>query len=161
MFICWPDMWYHTSGDTPDKSDATQLKRVVVIGAAAAAFLANAGPEEAPKIIAETSGRGLARLGLEKLRAEKMVADADAKGLHDACEGGLEHRRQAFEREKEAVLTCRFFAGGDPALEGLIKSKAAALDAVQSACLRETDESIQAALPQGRPEGPEAGPDRR
>ena len=117
MFICWPDMWYHTSGDTPDKSDATQLKRVVVIGAAAAAFLANAGPEDAPKIIAETSGRGLARLGLEKLRAEKMVADADAKGLHDAFKEALNIIGQAFGREKEAVLSCRFFAGGDAAVE--------------------------------------------
>jgi hypothetical protein len=140
MFICWPDMWYHTSGDTPDKSDATQLKRVVVIGAAAAAFLANAGPEDAPKIIAETSGRGLARLGLEKLRAEKMVADAGANGLHDACKEALNIIGQAFGREKEAVLTCRFFAGGDRAVEGLIRSKTAALDAVQAACLRETDE---------------------
>jgi hypothetical protein len=140
MFICWPDMWYHTSGDTPDKSDATQLKRVVVMGAAAAAFLANAGPADAPKIIAETSGRGLARLGLEKLRAEKMVMDADAKGLPDACQEALNIIDQACGREKEAVLTCRFFAGGDPAVESLIKSKAAAFDAGRAAYRRETEE---------------------
>jgi len=140
MFICWPDMWYHTSGDTPDKSDATQLKRVVVIGAAAAAFLANAGPEDAPKIIAETSGRGLARLGLEKLRAEKLVADTDAKGLHDACTEALNIVSQALEREKEAVLTCGFFAKGDAAFEGLIKSRTAALDAFRPSFLREVEE---------------------
>ncbi|OGD20088.1 MAG: hypothetical protein A2W03_00235 [Candidatus Aminicenantes bacterium RBG_16_63_16] len=140
MFICWPDMWYHTSGDTPDKSDSTQLKRVVVLGTAAAAFLANAGPEEAPKVIAETSGRGLARLGLDKLRAEKMVADADAKGLPDAGKEALNIVARAVEREKEAVLTCRFFAQDDPAVEGLIKSKAAALEAVQASFLREVEE---------------------
>ncbi len=27
MMIAWPDRWYHTSGDTADKSDATQMKR--------------------------------------------------------------------------------------------------------------------------------------
>ena len=42
LFV-WPDMWYHTSGDTPDKSDSTQLKRVSFISTAAALFLANAG----------------------------------------------------------------------------------------------------------------------
>ena len=34
MFIVWPDKWYHTDHDTPDKSDPTQLKRVAFIGAA-------------------------------------------------------------------------------------------------------------------------------
>lgn len=143
MFICWPDMWYHTSGDTPDKSDSTQLKRVAVIGTAAAAFLANAGPEEAPKIIAETSGRGLARLGLEKLRAEKMVADAEAKALNDAYKEALNVVNQAFEREKEAVQTARFFAKGDAGLEGLVKSKTAGLDAIRVSFLREVDDGYK------------------
>jgi aminopeptidase YwaD len=144
MFICWPDMWYHTSGDTPDKSDPTQLKRVVVIGTAAASFLANAGPEEAPEIIAETSGRGLARLGLEKLRAEKMLADADAKTINDACKEALNVVNQAFDREKQAVETARFFAGGNANVDALIKSKAAGLEAVRAAFLREVDESYRA-----------------
>jgi aminopeptidase YwaD len=143
MFICWPDMWYHTSGDTPDKSDPTQLKRVAVIGAAAAAFLANAGPEEAPKIVAETSGRGLARLGLEKLRAEKMVADAEAKALNDAYREALNVVNQAFEREKEAVQTARFFTKGDVGLEGLIKSRVAGLETVRLSFLREVDDGYK------------------
>jgi Peptidase family M28 len=143
MFICWPDMWYHSSGDTPDKSDATQLKRVAVIGTAAAAFLASAGPEDAPKIVAETSGRGLARLGLEKLRAEKMVAEADPKALQEAYKEALNIVRTAFGREKEAVLTCRFFAGGDVPVESLIRSKAAALDSVQASFLRDVDETYR------------------
>ena len=140
MFICWPDMWYHTSGDTPDKSDATQLKRVVVIGAAAAAFLANAGPEEAPEILAETSGRGLSRLGLDKLRAEQMVSEADLKELHEARKEALNIVGQAFGREKEAVSTCRFFAGGEAAVETLITSRLAALDAHQAAFVREVED---------------------
>lgn len=140
MLICWPDMWYHTSGDTPDKSDSTQLKRVAVIGTAAAAFLAGAGPEDVPKILAETSGRGLARLGLEKLRAEMMIADAEAKALQDAGKEAVNVINAAFEREKEAIRTCGFFAKGDSSVDGLIKSKAAALDLVQATFLRDIDE---------------------
>ena len=32
MFITWPDMWYHSSQDTPDKQDPTQYKRAAVVG---------------------------------------------------------------------------------------------------------------------------------
>ena len=143
MFICWPDMWYHTSGDTPDKSDPTQLKRVTVIGAAAAAFLANAGPDEAPKIVAETSGRGLARLGLEKLRAEKMIVEAEAKALGEAYREALNILNQAFEREKEAVRTAGFFAQGDAAVASLIKSRMAGLETIRPAYLRDVDDGYR------------------
>ncbi|HSQ79311.1 MAG TPA: M28 family peptidase, partial [Candidatus Bathyarchaeia archaeon] len=30
----WPDKWYHTSEDRPDKLDPTQMKRAVIITAA-------------------------------------------------------------------------------------------------------------------------------
>ncbi len=43
----WPDYFYHSSGDTPDKSDRTQLKRAVVygvmLGASVAAMDTEAG----------------------------------------------------------------------------------------------------------------------
>ncbi len=32
MFITWPDMWYHSSEDTPDKQDPTQYKRAAAVG---------------------------------------------------------------------------------------------------------------------------------
>ena len=78
--IVWPDQWYHTSGDTPDKSDATQLKRVVTISAAAADFLAGAGPAEVERMMAEIS----ARAGRADRRARRpgpsgCSCDADAK----------------------------------------------------------------------------------
>jgi hypothetical protein len=143
MFICWPDMWYHSSGDTPDKSDSTQLKRVVVIGAAAAAFLANAGPEETPKIIAEASGRGLGRLGLEKVRAEKMITEAENAKINEAFKEALNIINQAIDREKEALSTIRFFIRGEAGLEGLVKSKLVGLDALRQSVLREVDETYR------------------
>jgi hypothetical protein len=33
-FFTWPDQWYHTDTDTPDKADPTEMKRVAFIGAA-------------------------------------------------------------------------------------------------------------------------------
>ena len=47
MIIQWPDKFYHTSQDTPDKVDPAMLSRVGSLSATYAYFLANAGHEEA------------------------------------------------------------------------------------------------------------------
>jgi hypothetical protein len=44
MFGSWPDDFYHSSEDTPDKCDPTQLRRVVVLGAMTASSLMNLDP---------------------------------------------------------------------------------------------------------------------
>jgi hypothetical protein len=141
LFICWPDMWYHTSGDTPDKSDSTQLKRVAFISTAAAVFLATAGPEETQKMIAETSARGLARLGMEKLKAEKRVMEAEAKGIHDAYKEALNIINQAVIREKEALLTIRFFIRDDAALEGHLGTRIKEVENLRIPFGREVEET--------------------
>jgi hypothetical protein len=127
-FNCWPDMWYHTSHDTPDKSDPTQLKRAVFIGVAAAAFLANAGPFEVQKMAAETSGRAIGRLGLEKLKAEKMIVDAEPEDIHAALKEALNIVNQGFDREKAAVASLRFFIKSDAVLEAMLRARIKSLE---------------------------------
>ncbi len=139
MFICWPDMWYHSSGDTPDKSDPTQLKRTVFISTAAAAFLANAGPAEAQKMISETSGRALGRLGKEKMRAEKMITEAEAKEIHEAHKEALNIVNQAFEREAKALASIRFFIKGDAALESRLVTAGRGLEDIRPPFLRDIE----------------------
>jgi hypothetical protein len=68
MMITWPDRWYHTSGDHVDKTDPTQLKRVVAIGAAAAYTIASADDEMAIRIASETAGNGSQRIGHQPRR---------------------------------------------------------------------------------------------
>lgn len=41
MFGSWPDYFYHSSNDTPDKSDSTQLKRAIVYGIMVASSIMN------------------------------------------------------------------------------------------------------------------------
>lgn len=139
-FNGWPDMWYHTSHDTPDKSDPTQLKRAVFIGVAAAAFLVNAGPAEVHKMAAETSGRAGGRLGLEKLRAENMILNAEAKDLPTAYKEALNIVAQSFEREKKALGSIRFFIKNDAALEALLKGKTASVEAIRPLFIRELED---------------------
>jgi hypothetical protein len=69
MMITWPDLYYHTSQDIADKCDATQLKRVCFIGAAAALTIASADEEMALKIAAEVTGNSASRMGKQLQRA--------------------------------------------------------------------------------------------
>lgn len=139
MFICWPDMWYHTSGDLPDKSDSTQLKRVVTLTVASALFLANAGPEESRAILNEVSSRGLERLGKEKGRAVDLLLKADKKNLTASRKEAVNVLRQAVAREKEALESAGFFGGNDPQFVSLLTAKLNTLAQFQAAAVNELE----------------------
>lgn len=79
MVIQWPDKYYHTSEDTPDKVDPRMLHRVSILTATYTWFLATAGYPEAVWLAGEmAAGFGaeihskvqeLLRQGMEKARA--------------------------------------------------------------------------------------------
>lgn len=140
LMIVWPDQWYHSSGDTPDKSDANQFKRVVTISAAAAHFLASAGPAEAERMMAEISGRQGGRLGDDKARAERMLLAADGKAVHAAAREARVIVNQGFLREKEALASVRFFIRKDAGLESSLAGRLGGLDAVRAAHLKGIDD---------------------
>jgi aminopeptidase YwaD len=140
LLIVWPDQWYHTSGDTPDKSDATQFKRVVTISAAAAEFLANAGPAEAVKMMAEISARQGGRLGEDKARAERLLLAADAGTVHAAAREARVLVDQGFVREGKTLGSVRYFIGADEDASALLQSRLAGLDAVRAAHLKSVED---------------------
>jgi hypothetical protein len=76
MFITWPDMWYHSSGDTPDKQDSTQYKRAAIVGTGALAVLASGGDEMAARVTTENLGRGTERVGDSERKGVNYMADA-------------------------------------------------------------------------------------
>ncbi len=85
MFITWPDMWYHSSQDTPDKQDPTQYKRAAAVGTASLTALASGTDEMAARILNENIGRGLARMGESHTKGLGYMADAtDAASLTEA-----------------------------------------------------------------------------
>ncbi|HDN80670.1 MAG TPA: hypothetical protein ENG33_09440 [Chloroflexi bacterium] len=70
MVIQWPDRFYHTDQDTPDKSDPKMLWRVGTLASSYAYFLANASPED------------VACLGYTILaRLEKRLSDIACKAI--------------------------------------------------------------------------------
>lgn len=85
MFITWPDMWYHSSEDTPDKQDTTQYKRAAAVGLGSLAALSEGSDTMAARIVNENLGRGLARMGESHTKGLGYLADArDAAALTTA-----------------------------------------------------------------------------
>ncbi len=84
MMIAWPDRWYHTSGDRVDKADPTQMKRVAVIGAAAAYTIASADDDLAIRIAGETASNGTRRLGHQFVIAQERLNAAAGGDLAEA-----------------------------------------------------------------------------
>jgi aminopeptidase YwaD len=133
MMIAWPDQWYHTSGDTADKSDPTQLKRAAVIGAAGAYTVAAADETAAERIAAEIASNATRRLGhalavaLEALNASTAETfDEDARYARGIMEA-------AVLNEKETLATVAELAPGAPGLTGDIARLAKAVDGVGAA----------------------------
>ena len=62
MINQWPDKFYHTSTDTLEKVDPSQLARVGTVAATYAYFLANAGTEEVPWLAEEVLSRHKTRI---------------------------------------------------------------------------------------------------
>ncbi len=133
MMIAWPDQWYHTSGDTADKSDPTQLKRAAVIGAAGAYTVASADAEAASAIAAETASNAIRRLGHQLAVALEALNGAKADTLaedHRYARGLLE---AAIMNEKATLGTVVELAPGDAALAADIARLAKAVDGAGAA----------------------------
>ncbi len=128
MFIVWPDMWYHTSGDTTDKSDSTQLKRIAFLGASSAVFLANADVAEIETMIAEVGKRSLGRIGTEISKAEGLIQAAAKEKIHEALKDAENIVGQALVRESDTLASIRFFIKKNTDLESLLKLKLKALE---------------------------------
>jgi hypothetical protein len=135
MFITWPDMWYHSSGDTPDKQDPTQYKRAAVVGTGALAVLATGGETMAGRVTSENLGRGTERMGDSERKAVNYLADASTPdALHTAWKDARVTIKHQAEVEK-GVIRSSAVLYPDPAaaakrlaaIEATIDRKAASL----------------------------------
>ncbi len=85
MFITWPDMWYHSSQDTPDQQASTQYKRAAVVATGALATIATGGDQMAARVTSENLARGTERLGVAQRKAAAYLGDATTpEALHMA-----------------------------------------------------------------------------
>jgi hypothetical protein len=106
MFITWPDRYYHSSHDTPDKLDPTQFKRAGVVGLGVLTALTTADEGMAMKVAAETLARGTERMGQAQRKGLSYLADvtngADVAQAYKDARNAVRHQLQI---EKEALQT--------------------------------------------------------
>jgi len=106
MFITWPDPWYHSSEDTPDKLDPTQFKRVAVVGTGAMAALASADDIMALRVANESLGRGTERMGEAQRKGLSYLADiGNDASLAQAYKEARNAVRHQAGIEKDVVLS--------------------------------------------------------
>jgi len=139
----WPDYFYHSSEDTPDKTDPTQLHRVIFFGLAAMTTLAYADDQDAAE---------LARLAL--LYGKKRIAGSEHEALGALFgakkENLLEDESNAkilikhvYGRERAAVRTCGVFTK-TPATKNAIENLAGMLNDDEATSLKNIEEVASA-----------------
>jgi len=119
-FECWPDDFYHSSYDTPDKTDPTQLKRVAFIAASSIITAAAAGTDDAHTIITLVEGKGRERIADETARANRLLIETGKENLNDAYKKGRTIIDRAFHHEIDNINSIKVIAENDKmVLEGL------------------------------------------
>jgi aminopeptidase YwaD len=157
MFITWPDMWYHSSEDTPDKQDPTQYKRAAAVGLGGLATIATGTDEMAARVVSDNLGRGLSRMGESHTKGLGYMADAsDASSLTNAykeARNAIQHQagiEKAVVRSA-SVLWTNVDAGRrkTAAFEPLIDQRAASLlnEAKAAYQLQASQRNVPAAEP--------------
>ena len=107
-----PDIYIHTDGDRPANMDTTKLRRVAVLGAASAYFIASLDDREAKPLAAEVFARGGKRQS-EALRLALMEPDAKE---------ALNLVTEAARQERETLASIEPFAPQQkPLLDNLIE----------------------------------------
>jgi aminopeptidase YwaD len=99
----WPDLYYHTSEDTPDKIDPTQLRRAIFISAAGAYTIASAGDEMAIRIISEMYAGANTRLGIQMGKATDMIWNASAVTMKSVFKRAVYNIEGLIMAEKSAM----------------------------------------------------------
>lgn len=106
----WPEKYYHSSKDTPDKVDPTQLHRSVFSGLAAMSMLAFADDEQALDFAQLSLVYARRLIAADETRAAKLILSSP----HDSFSSNQHLAnliiRHAFQRGEAAVLSCETFS---------------------------------------------------
>jgi aminopeptidase YwaD len=133
MIIQWPDRFYHTSYDTPDKVDPEMLRKVALMAATYAYFIANAGPEEAIWLLHETATKKKMEIASAISAQTTLIIEEAERGdpagrASDALRSLEDRVRFLLDRGIEAVRSIRRF-GENPAYRALEERQISELEA--------------------------------
>lgn len=104
------DTFHHTSLDTPDKVDASELRRVCLIALGSTVYMASASEKEAGDMARLVAGNGISRLSEDYSDAlARMFEASDADKLHEGYKHVLNVVEHSLQRETQSVLSTRAF----------------------------------------------------
>lgn len=132
MMLGHSDVFHHTSYDTPDKCDPTEMRRVITAATMAAYVIANADDRMARKIAFLTAESALGRIQDRTERSSRTIeqalqSESPASNGAYAYRNALEYARILTDVEQEAILSARRLSTA-PAVASFIEQLAATLD---------------------------------
>jgi hypothetical protein len=134
--VTWPETVYHSSKDTPDTVDPTQLHRSVFSGLAAMTILAYGDDDQAVDLAQQALIYGRKRIVADEGRAADLILSSSRDRF--SSDSGLAELivRHAFEREEAAIRSCQVFSQTQPTRQA-IEQTASMLDAEKELYLRQ------------------------
>ena len=135
MFGSWPDYFYHTNQDTPDKCDPTALRRAVVLGMMTAGSIAGMDSASAVALADGLYARAVQRMGLD-LEKALVILEQGRPGSEDLKEA-LNLIERGAERETGTISSLSKLFPGNKDLGLTIRRKIEALGPARESAERE------------------------
>ncbi|MGD9344823.1 MAG: DUF4910 domain-containing protein [Candidatus Aminicenantes bacterium] len=136
------DTFHHTSLDTPDKVDASELRRVCFVALGSMVYMANASEKEAKEMARLINRNGLARLSADYYDSLAQMCEADAKDLHKTFQQVMNVIEHSTHRETQSVLSTSVFAT-DPKYNRDIVQMTRNIEALGSAFREEVEKKYK------------------
>ena len=137
--LAWPDYFYHSSEDTPDKVDPTQLHRVIFTGLGALSVLAYADDQNSADIARLAFVYGKKRIAGSESEAESSILGASKENFAGNAVLAANLVKHVYAREREAVKSALAFSRGAET-KRLVEQVAAMLDADEKGTMRNVDD---------------------
>lgn len=116
------DRFHHTSLDTPDKVDPSELRRICWIALGSVYYIAQAGSTHMQKIARVVRENSIVRLNSDYHAAlEGLYEEDKAEGIYDAYWHAANVLIQCEERESAAVMSSKVFSANEAAISHLQK----------------------------------------
>jgi Zn-dependent M28 family amino/carboxypeptidase len=138
----WPDNFYHSSEDTPDKVDPTQLHRAAVIGLTGITTLAFVDSDQARDLALLSLIYGRKRIAASEFSAVKSLLITGKDGFGEASRQAENLMVHVYRRERAAIGSAAMFARTAQARSDVEKTMAL-LNGDEAASRKKVDEVVK------------------
>jgi aminopeptidase YwaD len=148
MIIQWPDKFWHTSYDTLDKVDPEMLRKVALMTATYAYFIADAGPEEAIWLASEVVARWKRRLisyvqaQVTEILGAAAESDEPGRKLAEALSNLKKSIPYRMRLGEEAVKSVRRLSGEYPNYAAVEERLLSEIERTAKTELRQAEKAI-------------------